>query len=257
MNAISPARLNTYRQACAEQLGVDGDQIALDRVASMYVWQSALGAAWFENLAYVEPIIRNSVDLALREMNRNFGESEDWLRAPYGHLESKVKKAADAAKRRANIASKARGTGHPRRGQSVNLDDLVAQLTFGNLARLFPKELSKSRSQNKSNRTAEEHLWIDGLKEAFPHVGDLDLDEWGGHPPPLSEELRQCHAVGRALDRILRLRNRVAHHEQILRVNHWRRRTDVIQLLNAIDSDAAAGFIIIDQIPRILAMKPV
>lgn len=258
LTPMNPARLATYRQECARITGVSVAQVQQETVAALYVWQTALSAAWFENLAYTEAILRHSVDEALRLWNHNETGNEDWLRAPDGKLAPLVEKSAENAERQAEAAKKRRAPDHPRRHASIVLDDLIAQLSFGNISFLLPIVPPTQRKILTSGYNKREHLWRSGLSHAFPKLADDTVARWAGElPSEIPADVIAGYAVGRAFDRLVRLRNRVGHHEQILNVNHSRLRKDMTLLLRAVSPDASGALKRIDRVPRILAMKPI
>lgn len=75
-------------------------------------------------------------------------------------------------------------------------------------------------------------------------------------PSGLPAEVETGYAVGAALERLRRLRNRVGHHEQTFRVHHPRRLKDASLLLRAISPGAAEDLKNLDRVRRVLAMRP-
>ncbi|WP_141916553.1 hypothetical protein [Klugiella xanthotipulae] len=229
-----------------------------EQVAALYVWQTALGAAWFENLAYTEAILRHSADTALRSWNFARSGSEDWLRTPNSRLASLVKKSAKDAERQADTAKKRRAPDHPRKNSPVGLDDLIAQLSFGSISFLMPADPPTNRQSLRSGYTQRENLWKTGLLGAFPRLTEEAAKRWVVNlPADVPPDVVAGYAVGQALGRLLRLRNRIGHHEQILTVNHSRLRKDMTVLLRAVSPAASDALKRIDRVPRILAMKPI
>lgn len=258
LESMNPARLATYREECARITGMSASGVPKETVAALYVWQTALSAAWFENLAYTEAILRHSIDDALRVWNKNRCGTEDWLREPDKKLASFVKKSAQDAKRQAESAKQRRGPEHSRKYAPVVFDDLIAQLSFGNLAFLLPINPPTNRADLGSGYKKREHLWRSGLSDAFPNLTMGTVQRWAGiQSSDIPTDVIAGYAVGSAVDRLVRLRNRVGHHEQILNVNHTRLRKDMTLLLRSVNPGASEAIKRIDRVPRILAMKPV
>ena len=155
INALNPIRVASYRDAWATQAGVSPSTVSSGAVASLYVWQVSLGAAWFETLAYTEAVVRHAVDESLRDWNRRQGRSDDWLHDTVPPLRSLIQKADQGTTYRANEAKVRRPPSHPRYGASVTLDDRISQLEFGQIVHLFPQTPPTVRSQNGEGSTAE------------------------------------------------------------------------------------------------------
>lgn len=260
IDQMNSTRLDTYRNECAQRAGIPASQVKPGAVADLYVWQTALSAAWFEDLAYAEPILRHSMDSALRTWNVDRTGSADWLRNPDPKLKSLVKKAASDALYRANKANQRRPSQHPRKNAPVTLDDLIAQLSFGTLTFLLPVTPPGSRGSFSTGYNHRENLWLSGLDAAFPNLNAGTVSRWlGGQNAPqmagVPRNVLSGYAVGQVMDRLVRLRNRIGHHEQILAVNHSRMRKDMTLLLRAVHPAASDGLKRIDRLPRLLAMR--
>ncbi len=255
--AMNEARLDAYRVEWARVAGIAPAQVSTAAVSSLYVWQVSLSAAWFETLSYTEIVIRNSLDKSLRTWNLSRGKSEDWLDDPATPLSGLVGYAAGKSSSRAQKAKNVRGPGHPRYGMPVTLDDRVSQLEFGTLPHFLPQRPPTSRANLGSGFTARENLWINALRHAFPAMGgDLTKSLQSQLPPGLPSQVVDAYAVGLALERLRRLRNRVFHHEQTFQVEHSRRLKDVAILLRGVDHGAAEDLKRLDTVRRILAMRP-
>lgn len=255
--ALNPARLSSYEIEWCRELGENSVEATSSAVTSLYVWQVALSSAWYETLAYVEAVIRNAVDLALREWNKSRGRSENWLDDAAMPLESLVAKASQEAQRRAEQALKRRSPSHPRYAQPVTFDDKVSQLDFGNIVYLFPQDPPTKRKQRGTGFNARENLWIHGLSHAFPNLGSVALKAWAGqYPDGVPEEVRKGYAAGFALERLRKLRNRVSHHEPTFQVKHLRRLEDANLLLDGIDLEIAEDLEKLDRVRRALVMRP-
>lgn len=118
----------------------------------------------------------------------------------------------------------------PRKGIAPTLDDLVQQLSFGNFAHLLPTTPPTDRKNRGTGSSTRDNRWIAGLDKAFPHLTRSRAKHWIG---TFLMWLYPAYAVGQALDRLVRLRNRAGHHEQILAGNHGRLRRDMYELIRA------------------------
>lgn len=254
---IHQSRLSAYSAECARDADVPRAQVTAAAVASLYAWQVSLSAAWFETLAYTEAIIRNAVDSALRDWNQAQGRSEDWLQDAGKPLSGLVDRAQSEAQSQAVAAAGRRSPDHPRYNVEPLFDDRVAQLSFGNLVHLFPTRTPSKRSQRGTGLTGRENLWTHGLRTAFPYLSSDLTKRWRQSTnAEVPEEVWDGYAVGNALDRLRRLRNRIGHHEQTFRVEHQRRLKDVNLLIRAIDGRAAEDIESLETVRRALAMKP-
>ncbi len=255
--AMNDARLATYADEWARAAKIAPADVSRPAVAALYAWQVSLSSAWYETLAYTEAVVRNSVDRTLRAWNVQQGRTEDWLDDAAPPLAGLVRKAASDTSYRATQASLRRPVTHPRRGAPVVLDDRVAQLEFGSLVHLFPIDPPAHRGQLSSGLSGRENLWIHGLSAAFPGLTPDLTKSWQPLlPAGLPADVEDGYAVGLALERLRRLRNRVGHHEQTLRVQHARRLKDTTLLLRSINPGAALALKDLDRVRRVLALRP-
>lgn len=254
---LNDTRLSAYRSEWAHAAGVEPTEVGDSAIATLYVWQVSLSSAWYETLAFTEAAVRNAVDMSLRRWNKGQAGTDDWLQSAGAPLRTLIRQAGEKASSRAEQASVKREPGHPRQGAATTLDDRVAQLDFGNLVHLFPADPPTQRQQRGSGFTGRENLWIYGLHNAFPKLDASLMTGWSQQlPSGLPQEVENGYAVGAALDRLRRLRNRIGHHEQTFRVNHARRLKDASILLRAISPGAAVDLKNLDRVRRVLAMRP-
>ena len=255
--ALNPARLASYEAEWSRDAEISPDHVSSTSVVSLYVWQIALSSAWYETLSYVEAVLRNAIDMALRDWNTANGCSEDWLSDTKAPLRSLVSKAATNAQYRADQARIRRSPSHPRFEAPVCFDDKVSQLDFGDLVRLFPLKPPSNRDQTGTGFNGRENLWIHGLSNAFPHLDEADLQKWEGrYPDNIPEEVKLGYAVGHAIDKLRRLRNRISHHEQTFRVNHLQRLEDVSMIVGGISPAISGDLEKLDRVRRGLVMRP-
>lgn len=192
----------------------DGDYA---KATDLYLWAGDLAGALHSMIAFVEVAVRNALDDQLAKWNwAQVGQhGREWaLRdrtAPmlYELMGPKrLKFARESAEKEAHRRPK----GHPRRGAPVTNDDVVAQLMFGAWVNTVVPISGPSVRQ--------EQLWREGLSSAF--VGAVSGDEGR-------------IKVGGQLERIRKLRNRVAHHDSLLGVQIDYRLNDMLAVLRVID----------------------
>ncbi|MEU5902496.1 hypothetical protein, partial [Streptomyces venezuelae] len=133
---LSPARINPYLTACS------GRQ---DQALSLYLWNSAIAAAFFEDLGHLEVMLRNALDqrLVLRQQRRN--RQQEWFDDPALPLASKARIDIREARRRASTT----GAATPR-------GKIIAELSFGFWRFLLARQYQTT-------------LWPD-LARAFPNA---------------------------------------------------------------------------------------
>lgn len=254
---LSDVRIATYRREWAEQAGTRPADVSDDAVSALYMWQVALSAAWYEALSYGEAVLRHTMDVALRSWNAAQVGSTDWLEQPAPALSKIVGRTAADSRSRAETAARRRDPGHPRRQAAVTLDDRISQLSFGDLAFLLPVNAPKNRAQFSTGMNARENLWLHALSQAFPNSAPGGIPGWEARiPRGVPPQVVTGYAVGGAIDQLRRLRNRISHQEQAFRVQHDARLKDLIGLLASLSADAATEFCEIEQVHRLLKLRP-
>ena len=188
------------------------------RARELYLWAADLAGALFSTIAFVEVGLRNAMDRKLRAWNDQQGidYGEDWaLRKGAAPLlyDLVTHKSLAVAQNFAREQSRLRPKTHPRRLAAVTHDDVVSHFMFGTWVYLI-----KPRVRNQPQQCQQ--LWHECLSDAFPHADPSDLGR---------------EKLGDQLDRVRKLRNRVAHHENLLSVDiRWRLR-DMLGILALID----------------------
>ncbi|MFB2586822.1 Abi family protein [Herbiconiux liukaitaii] len=209
---LSPARMAAYRAAAGGRS---------DRAADLYLWATELAGAFHAQISFVELAVRNALDPQLGAWNANRGGRREWTDpgAAEGELYHLLGRDIREARRRAERESAIRARHHPRQGHPVNHDDLVAQLMFGSWVKLL-RPMSNAESSVR-----QQSLWREGLHLAFP---GSDSGESGRI------------AVGSQLDTLRYLRNRVAHHDNLLTVAVSNRLEAILSVLSKIDASYPA-----------------
>lgn len=190
----------------------------IDRARELYLWAADLAGALFSTIAFVEVGLRNSMDRKLRAWNDQQGPEYrmDWAlgkgAAPLLY-DLVTHKSLAVAQNFAREQSRLRPKTHPRRLAAVTHDDVVSHFMFGTWVYLI-----KPRVWNQSQQCQQ--LWQECLSDAFPYADPSDSGR---------------ERLASQLDRVRKLRNRVAHHENLLSVDvRWRLR-DMLGILALLD----------------------
>ncbi|RUP76865.1 hypothetical protein D8M20_09905 [Corynebacterium propinquum] len=138
------------------------------------------------------------------------------------------------ARKWARKESQRRGNGHTRKNAPPSHDDVIAQFTLGNWSNLLGEALPDHRSNAK-------RLWKECLHHAFPNAGIED--QWREN-------------IGKKVERLTRLRNRVSHQENLLETNVRGRLNDLITVLRAIDTSYPSWTMEDSQVRRVAQEDP-
>jgi len=138
------------------------------------------------------------------------------------------------ARKWARKESQRRGNGHTRKNAPPSHDDVIAQFTLGNWSNLLGEALPDHRSN-------AERLWKECLLHAFPNAGIED--QWR-------------ESIGKKVERLTRLRNRVSHQENLLETNVRGRLNDLITVLRAIDTSYPSWTMEDSQVRRVAREDP-
>lgn len=218
----------------------------------LYRWNLEVAGGLHESLALVEVVLRNAMDQQLQAWNasqkpRTIGGSlvhysTDWVQTPAAPLwgilnpkrrgvqHSTYKSAADRAAKDSN----GRDPSHPRAGAAVCHDDVVAHITFGTWNNLLPH---KRKQDGTIDPPAQRIIWDQALIHAFPyHADPLVVRYW--------------------VDRLHRLRNRVAHLEPLISTHVMSYHRTAARLLHAVDPDVASWYAGISRVPGLLRRRP-
>lgn len=197
-----------------------GDQ---DQALALYEWNAQLSAALQHDLAHLEVGLRNAYDAAL---------SGHWPGPPHWtSAGAEVFAPLYRTRGRAQVDVNARSRDALHRavaaagGAAAPPGKIVAELMFG-----FWRYLSSA--------AREKTLWVPCLHRAFPSGTDRARDVDG--------------PVGRLHD----LRNRVAHHEPLLRTDVPGRLADVIHLATHVDPLLGQHIAATSSVSGLLAARP-
>lgn len=218
---LSAARLTTYLTAAA---GSRRNALAL------YEWNIAAACAIQQDLCHLEVGLRNAYDAAIRA---HWTGPADWTSQPLAMFPPtpstrgrggsiNPKEVVDVNTRPRTLLLKARQDAG---GVAARPGKVIAELSLG-----FWRYLSVKRH--------DQTLWVPYLHHAFPPGTDRARD------------------VDARIHRLHTLRNRVAHHEPLLRVNLPGRLADITDLAALISPDLGAYITATTRIPQAIAERP-
>lgn len=240
---MHPSRLALYRSAAG---GQDAEALAL------YEWNIELSGALQGPLGIAEVAVRHAIDSRLSAWSVQHVGDREWinhfqqlphLSAPnvFSTTRHKLYKAADESRR-------ARRSNHPRHGDEITHDDLVAHVMFGAWARLLPEKFDAAwvdpngqPVQNAANLQARRDLWRNCLQAGFPNV---TKDPRG-------------YGTGNKVRDLRKLRNRISHMDSLLYVNVAHLHDKVLlALLNSISYDLRDWVESKSRVRAVLSQKP-
>jgi hypothetical protein len=247
---LSAARFQTYRNCTASD----------EEAFALYFWNMRLTGGVFEMIGMVEIALRNAIDDQLKAWNvlqpprrgQQVPYNDEWLRIPAGALWGLLntrtrygtKSTYDDARYRALQDSNLRHPGHPRHGHPVTHDDVLAHVTFGLWARLFPDaqlegiDLNTLSADDRRKEAAKRVIWNQALSQAFPGQG-------------------RSYTVAHWVGRIHALRNRVAHHEPLILADVASYHRTAARLLRAVDPSIGDWYAGTSRVPSLLRSCPV
>lgn len=226
--SITPTRVSTYL------VESDGDA---DRARDLYLWDRDLAVAFLADLAILEVALRNAMSA---QLEAKWGT--DW----YENLDMPLD---DRSLTTLNTAWK-------RVSEPKTAGKLVAQCMFGFWRGLLDKGDHAGRAPRRV-RCDYEVLWRGILDKAFP----------GGRTQAKADEQRwnREYALG-VVTRVNELRNRVAHHEplvrgfplsgQATRMSAQDAHENTLRLAAMLDRDLRSFLLARSQVPAVLRSRP-
>lgn len=197
------------------------------------MWANELAGALHSTIAYVEIAVRNAICTQLAVWNTSQGGryGPEWALDAAPLLYELLGKALRAARSRAHDEANLRSESHPRYGAAVTNDDVIAQVMFGSWVQLVHPISGRDHRQAR--------LWTEGIHRAFPAAEAADAGR-----------LR----IGQQLERVRRLRNRVAHHLLGVEVPH--RLNDMLAILRGVDPAFPSVAMSRSQVRRVIGSDP-
>lgn len=234
---LPPPRIERYVNAC--------NNTTVDAI-DLYRWNSALSLAVFDDIAVVEVAMRSEI---ARQLRATFGD--DWYQDPQSLFDENALSGIKKAWRDGNLESLRRSSVGP----DIIHGKLVASLMFGFWVKLLGRGGYANSAAQRDRKIYDSTLWQPCLSGAFPNVGKLDRKK-----------------VETAAHRIQWIRNRIAHHENIiwgipipgqkaaggtqLRLSVTQAHQTFTELGSYIDTDLARWIRTYSQVPSILAGCP-
>jgi hypothetical protein len=208
-----------------------------------------MAGALHEMLGLTEVLVRNAIDAQLQIWNASqpprhgVGYDSRWAQNPATPLWAILNPPSrggsgrnstyKTAWSRADEDRRLRGSTHRRHGMPVDHDDVVAHITFGTWKAILPRRLASGQLGHPGQMV----LWHNAVVNAFPH-----------HQDPA--------VIGFWVDRLHRLRNRVAHLEPLLHTDVVSYHRTASRLLRAIDPQLGDWYAGTSRVPLVAAAKP-
>lgn len=216
---ISVPRFETFRNWMAGYI---------DGAISLYQWNQQVEGSVHMMLGVVEIAFRNALDGALTVIAREGSpQFDDWTGLGYQdfryisrHDEDRLRVPPALFRIRGKLqeAHKAAHEKAAHGGREYNHDDVVASLMFGTWVKLIGDEVSHAGQRPSWNS----RLWHSGLHAAFPGLSVAETDR-----------VRLAAVIGY----LHRIRNREAHHENLLTMDIPKFVASCTDLLHWIDPD--------------------
>ncbi|MCY1718467.1 Abi family protein [Microbacterium sp. SL62] len=208
-----------------------------DRAWDLYLWATQLTGSLHAQISFVELAFRNALDRTLGDWNVAQGGDREWTLEgnAIDPLYSTLRGDLIEARKRATKESVARAAGHPRRGVAATHNDVIAQLMFGS----WVKVITPMAPQDPPAH--QQALWAGGVHAAFPGADATDASRV---------------EMGKRLNQLRVLRNRVAHHDSILKVNVTHRLNEMLGVAHKLDPAFPALIMGGSQVRRINKSDP-
>lgn len=225
----------------------------LDGALALHAWNERYAGALHVILGYAEIALRNAMDRALSALGAGQMGTAHWTGVDSYHYNGEraipdsmripsaisplIRQDVFRAHQHAREASLDRVAARqsPRTDRGYGHEDVLAQLMFGTWCRLVGRPVT-SRETERTQR-----LWASVLHDAFPHV-----------PADESGRIR----IARKLAQLREIRNREAHHENLLYVDADGVIDAVMSLLAAIDPAYGRGWVNPDPVRQVAYDDP-
>ena len=226
--SLSPERFKPYLNE-ARQYFSDHDEIN-QKALELYEWATELAGLFQIQISYLEVALRNALSREISTWNNAQTGNSQWTRS---NRETNLDQVINSRK----IQQAIRETKNDK-GQSYtpNQHDIIAKLTFGFWSSVINHEetdptkfhwlnnaeaLAKATTNNNRNN-CRDLLWASSLEKAFPHRNKSAV---------LANDRAQ---IAKQIHSIHQLRNRISHHDNILKVHYPKRLNEIYGLLGSI-----------------------
>ena len=173
---------------------------ANERALELYSWAAELAGMFHTQISYVEVATRNALSLELSNWSAARGHSKKWTRRNRDSDLYQIVNQPDIGRAIGLIKRE------KVRSYNPTHDDIIAKLTFSFWVNLV-------KDQKQPSDTVRQLLWEQSLNYAFSYSQDHDE-----HGRLDLEKTRRLTAD--QLSSVLTLRNRIAHHDNLLRVQY-------------------------------------
>ena len=235
---ISVPRFETFRNYMAGYI---------DGAISLYQWNQQVEGSVHVMLGIIEIALRNALDGALTAIAREGSPRfDDWtvlghqnFRYISKHDKGLLQIPPALSRIRDNLqeAHKAAHGKASRGGREYNHDDVVASLMFGTWVKLIGDEVSHAGQRPSWNS----RLWASGLHAAFTGLSGAETDR-----VRLAVVIRYLHHI----------RNREAHHENLLTMDIPKFVASCTDLLHWIDPDFPVEWLRSDNLYALSRLDP-
>ena len=187
-----------------------------EKAEALYVWNNRVSAAMWEQLAFLEVAIRNTISLQLERRYQKLGCSQHWVFDPSGELASSNTKARDQLRQAKNQVLS--------NGQSLEPSQIISELPFGFWHLLLSKKFR--------------FLWPD-IAEGFKGLNTRNPT----HVSQLLKDLRW-------------FRNRIGHHHSLLKIDLEAKDAQIREMSYYVDPDFGKWLEQTSQVKKNLLVYP-
>lgn len=225
IDSLSPERFKPYLDEAKKHFS---DPIEAQRKAiELYQWATELAGLFQVQISYLEVALRNAINKELRDWNNTHRRTPEW------HDDTSRETSLDALIDNRNIGKAIKATKKDKgQSHSPTQPDIIAKLSFGFWVNLIKDEKTDRASfswlplhrrdsviaNNISRNRVRATLWTSCLHKAFPHQSDRQQ---------ITKQVSSIH----------QLRNRIAHHDNILKIHYIKRLNEIYGLLGSIGAE--------------------
>jgi hypothetical protein len=210
---FAAARLNHYLAECGNDHAT---------AMKLYDWNTAVSAAFWESLSFLEVALRNAIDREMTIIHAKKGRSGHWI---FDDARELGRDAAGRNKHKQPYTDVSTAIGRVRRNSmQISSGQVISELSFG----FWHQMVSKGQL----------FLWPD-LVAAFPNSPN-----------------RSQATIQDPVSRLRDFRNRIGHHHRIWSIDIAARYADVLLVAGYLDVDLAPWIDSRSRVAHLLAQKP-